>query len=259
MDLDGLNRLSKEHQSHPIIGYLNINSLRNKINDLRKICRKAQICVLCIDETKLNQLFPEAQFQIEGYQYPAFRKYRNKNGGRKIVYVKEGLIAKRISEYENINIETICKEITISKRKWCLTFAYRPPYNNNKATFFMELNKSLCNIARKYENILIIGDLNTNFENLKKWDTHSHLSDLCDTFSLSNLVNGVTCVKSQNGTSIDVILTNRPRSFQNTSLIETGLSDCHKMIVSVFRAKVIQYRNYKAFDHNNSYEISIKN
>ena len=112
----------------------------------------------------------------------------------------------------------------------------------------MELNKSLCNIARKYENILIIGDLNINFDNLKKEDTHSHMSDLCDTFSLSNLVNGVTCVKSQNGTSIDVMLTNRPKSFHNTSLIETGLSDCHKMIVSVFRAffkrlhaKIIEY------------------
>ena len=121
----------------------------------------------------------------------------------------------------------------------------------------MELNKSLCNIARKYENILIIGDLNINFDNLKKEDTHSHMSDLCDTFSLSNLVNGVTCVKSQNGTSIDVMLTNRPKSFHNTSLIETGLSDCHKMIVSVFRAffkrlpaKVIEYRNYKTFDQN---------
>ena len=58
--------------------------------------------------------------------------------------VKEGLIAKIILEYENINIETICIETTISKRKWCLTFAYRPPpYDSNKATFFMELNKSL--------------------------------------------------------------------------------------------------------------------
>ena len=150
------------------------------------------------------------------------------------MYVKEGLIAKRILEYENINIETICIEITISKRKWCLTFAYRPPYNN-KATFFMKLNKSLCIIARKYKNILIIWDLNINFDNLKKGDTHSHMSDLCDTFSISNLVNGVTCVKSKKGTSLDVMLTNRPRSFHNTRLIETGLSDCHKMIVSVFR------------------------
>ena len=160
-------------------------------------------------------------------------------------------------EYENTNIETICIKITISKRKWCLTFAYRPPYNNNKATFLMELDKWLCNIARKYENILIIGDLNINFDNLKKGDTHSHMSDLCDTFSLSNLVNGVTCVKSQNGTSIDVMLTNRPRSIHNISLIETDLSDYRKMIVSVFRAffkrlpaKVIEHRNYQTFDQN---------
>ena len=63
------------------------------------------------------------------------------------------------------------------------------------------------------------------------------MSDLCDTtFSFSNLVNGVTCVKSQNSTSIGVILRNRPKSFHNTSLTETGQSDCHKMIVSVFRA-----------------------
>ena len=143
LDLDGLNKLSKEHQNNPITGYRNINSLRNKINDFSKICRKTQIHVLCIDETKLNESFRDAQFHIEGYQYPGFRKDRNKNGSEKIVSVKEGHIAKRILEYENINIETICIETIISKRKWCLTFAYRPPYKNNKATFFMELNKSL--------------------------------------------------------------------------------------------------------------------
>ena len=141
-------------------------------------------------------------FTSRAIEYPAFRKDHIKNGGGKILYAKEGLIAKRILEYENINIETICIGITISKRKWCLTFAYRPPYQNIKATLFMELNKSLCNIARKYENILIIGNLNINYDNLKKADAHSHLSYLCDTFSLSNLVNGVTCVKSQNNTSI---------------------------------------------------------
>ena len=54
-----------------------------------------------------------------------------------------------------------------------------------------------------------------------------------------------------------MMLTNRPRSFRNASLIEIGLSDCHKMIVSVFRAffkrlpaKVIECRNYKTLDQN---------
>ena len=108
-----------------------------------------------------------------------------------------------------------------------------------------------------------MGDLNISFDNLKKGDTNSHLPD---TFSLSNLVNGVTCVKSQNGMFIDLILTNRPRSFLNASLIEIGLRDCHKMIVSVFRAffkklpaKVIEYRILKHLIIMNSYEISINN
>ena len=59
----------------------------------------------------------------------------------------------------------------------------------------MELNMSLYKIATKYENVVIIGDLNANFDNLQKGDKDSHMSDLCDTYSLSNLVNGVTCVK----------------------------------------------------------------
>ena len=48
--------------------------------------------------------------------------------------------------------------------------------------------------------------------------------------------------------------TNRQQNFC-TSLIVTGLRDCHKMIVSIFRAffkrlpaKVIEYRTYKTFD-----------
>ena len=74
MDLDGLNELSKEHQNNPIIGYLNKNSLRNKINDLRKICRKTQIHILCIDETKLDESFPDVRFTSRATSIPLLEK-----------------------------------------------------------------------------------------------------------------------------------------------------------------------------------------
>ena len=134
-----------------------------------------------------------------------------------------------------------------------MTFVYRPPYNSNKGGFFKELNKSLSNITRKYENALVVGDLNIDILDKKK-DSKNYLSDLRDTFSLSNLISEVTCVKSSVGSSIDVMLTNRPRSFHHTSLIETGNSDCHKLILPLFRAffkripaKTIEYRNYSKF------------
>ena len=51
------------------------------------------------------------------------------------------------------------------------------------------------------------------------------------------------------------MLTNRSRSFHSTSVIETSLSDCHKLIVSFFSAyfqrippKTIEYINFKNFD-----------
>ena len=223
LDIEKLIDLRKLYNNNPIIGYLNINSLRNKITQFREVCGKAPIDLLCIDETKLDASFPDAQFHLEGYQYPPFRQDRENNGGGKMTFIKEGLIAKRLYSYEDSTSETICLEVTISKKKWCITFAYRPPYSSNKDGFFKELNKSLSNIARKYENILLVGDLNIDILDKKK-DSKNYLSDLRDTSSLSNLISEVTCVKSSVGSSIDVILTNRPRRFHHTSLIETSLS-----------------------------------
>ena len=99
-----------------------------------------------------------------------------------------------------------------------------------------------------------MGDLNIDTADITK-NACNYLSDLCDTFSLTNIINGKTCFKAQKGTSIDVLLTNRPRSFHKTGIFETGFSDHHKLIVSVFRSyflrippKIIEYRNYKIFN-----------
>ena len=86
-------------------------------------------------------------------------------------------------------------------------------------------------------------------------DTNSYLLDFCDTFFLNNLILGKTCFNAASGTSVDVMLTNRPRSFQKTAIIETGLSNRYKLIVSFFRThfarlppKKSEYRNYKKID-----------
>ena len=81
---------------------------------------KVLIDILCIDETKLDDTFPDAQFKINNYQYQPFRRDRNSKGGGKIVYIRQGLISKRLSKFESKGIETICIELTISKKKWCI-------------------------------------------------------------------------------------------------------------------------------------------
>ena len=51
-------------------------------------------------------------------------------------------------------------------------------------------------------------------------------------------MNDKTCFKVQKGTSIDVLLTNRPRSFHNKGIFETGLSGPYKLI-SLYLGKAL--------------------
>ena len=81
------------------------------------------------------------------------------------------------------------------------------------------------------------------------------MSEFLNMYSLKNLVAQKTCFKTpENSSCIDLILTNCSRSFQNTSVFETGLSDFHKLVFTVLKQyypkqkpKVVLYRKYKSF------------
>ena len=67
-------------------------------------------------------------------------------------------------------------------------------------------------------------------ENLNVESSDPVLNDFCNVSNLFSLVEEPTCFKNpDNPSCIDLFLTNRPRSFQNTLTIETGISDFHKM------------------------------
>ena len=98
LDIDCIIHLRINNPFNPIVGYLNINSLRNKIDDFREVCKKVEIDILCIDETKLDDSFTDSQFKIKGYQFPFLRKDRDNRGGEKFVFIKQGLIVNRLKQ-----------------------------------------------------------------------------------------------------------------------------------------------------------------
>ena len=115
-DLIDAKTLRLQYSSNPLITYLNINSLQNKVDTLREITKNFPLDIFCIDETKLDDRFPDHQFEIDGYQSPPFRRDRNKFGGGKIVYIKDGLIVKRKTDFETYISETISIELTVSNK-----------------------------------------------------------------------------------------------------------------------------------------------
>ena len=78
-----------------MIGYLNINSLRNKVIDFREVILELSVDYLVLSEAKIDQSFPTAQFYTKGYEVRA-RKDRDKHGGRLIEFVKNDFTSKRL-------------------------------------------------------------------------------------------------------------------------------------------------------------------
>ena len=143
LDLQILSKNRVKYPTNPLIAYLNINSLRNKIIDVREVIGKMSLDYLVISETKLDESFPSAQFNISNYEIRN-RRDRDKNGGGLIEFVRKGFITKRLKDYETQFCETICSEFTVSKNKWICFSVYRPPSYNNLIIFFEELTKSVC-------------------------------------------------------------------------------------------------------------------
>ena len=113
------------------------------------------------------------------------------------------------------------------------------------------ISKALC----KCENLIVMDDFNIDIKSSNS--DKDKLENFCDLLNLTNLVHSETCVMKNRKSIIDLILTNKPLHFQKTHVVETGLSDYHKMISTFFKAcssklktKVIYYRSYKKFNES---------
>ena len=245
-----LNTLRISNVNRLIVGHLNINSLRNKIQDLQEII-KGNIDILVITETKLDETFPTAQFNIDGYSTP-FRKDRDLNmGGGVIIYVREDIPCRELRHHSNTeNIEGIFLEINLRKSKW-LCFGGYNPSKSTFTHFANTLGKTIDLYMANYDNLLLLGDFNSEI-------SEPSMVEFCETYNLNNLIKEPTCFKNpENPSCIDVILTNRTRSFQHTKVIETGLSDHHKLTLTVLKTfiqkqtpNIIRYRDYKNINND---------
>ena len=127
--------------------------------------------------------------------------------------------------------------------------SYNPNKNNIKNHLEI-ISKALDAFSAKYENIILLGDFNVCVDD-------ETMRNFCNSYSLNSFIKQPTCFKNpKNPSCIDLILTKKPRSFQSTCVIETGLSDFHRMTVSFLKThfrklppKVVTYRRFKKFEN----------
>ena len=238
-----LKNLRLKNVNRLICAQLNINSLRNKFESLINIINN-NIDILMISETKLDISFPTGQFHIHGFSEP-YRFDRNSSGGGILLYIREDIPSKLI--LTKMTIEGFFVEINLRKKRWLLCCSYNPK-KPLISEHLNEIGKNLDLLLSKYDNFMLIGDLNAE-------PTEAAVSDFCEIYNLKHLIKDKTCFKNPTKpTCIDLIVTNRPKCFQDTVVFETGLSDFHKMSVTVMKMyyakqkpSIVHYRKFKDF------------
>ena len=105
-----LKELRIQNIGRVIIATLNINSIRNKFEQLKYLI-KDNIDILIVTETKIDETFPESEFCIGGFRTP-YRLDRNANGGEILLYTREDIPSNILSKHTfSENIEGIFIEV----------------------------------------------------------------------------------------------------------------------------------------------------
>ena len=232
-----------------IIGTLNINSFASKFEQFREIIGK-NMDIISIQETKLDSSFPTQQFILNGYSEP-YRLDRNRDGGGVLIYVREDIPSKLLNKHDfTKNVEGMFVEINLRKAKLLFFGGYRSDhqvYGLPKHEYLEQLTFAIDKYS-SYDKILLAGDFNID-------DEDETLQEFIFEHNMKNLVKEKTCFKSiENPSCIDLFLTNSSSSFCNTTTVTTGLSDFHKMVVTVMKTtfpkaepEIVYYRDYKIF------------
>ena len=173
--------------------------------------QKALPDILVVAETKPNNDFPTQNFIVENCQTP-LRRDRNEHEGGLMQFNRKGVVCDRVPALESELVEMICTELNINKKKWAIFAFYRPPISSNIEMFFHKLSSCINNALDKYENVVVIGDINIDGQD-RRHPGFENLKEFCDVFGLENLVKVKTFFTRDHSSSIDVILTKSQTEF----------------------------------------------
>ena len=196
-----------------------------------------------ISETKIDESFPKGNVLIKGFSTP-HRLGRNSKWGEIMLYVRADAPSKGLFI-----------ELDLQNTKILINCSYNP-YKSEIKKHLTVLRNSLDLHSSKYERILILCDFIVEVE-------EAIMKSFCENYNLKSVIKQPTCYKNPSKrTCADLMLTNVPRMFQSTCVLETGPSDFHLLTVTVMRKffkkmrlRAINYRSYRNFS-NETFNVS---
>ena len=144
----------KDNHHDLMIAHLNINSLQNKLDNLKLLNRELKSQVIFLSETKIDSSYKDDQFSMRGYN--TFRKDRKKGGGGLMAFISMNIASKKVSAPAYRHVEVLAIEIKTTCSTILLVRVYRPPKAVGNA-YFSKLEdelSSLCMWAELQKQLL---------------------------------------------------------------------------------------------------------
>ena len=235
--------------------HINVNGIRNKLEQVESLLVACSADVCFISETKLDVAIPDTFLNIGGFSFFRFDRGR-KHGGGLLVYYKNDLSLSMPQKSPKIHhCELLTLKLTLSRRKSAtFSLVYRPP--NSDITGFLNSLEIFLQHSDPSQAHCIIGDLNIDLTKENR-NTHAlNYLNLLHAYGYNQIIQDPTRLSSQKASLIDhVVLNNQFHSYSG-DVICSSISD-HQAIslqwnVALERElqvhKVIEFRSMKNFD-----------
>lgn len=210
------------------VAHINCCGLFRKLTEIKLILQESKIDILGITETHLSDKIKNEEIRIDGYTVQRLDR-SNQQGGGCLIYYRDDLdvIPKPKLEVKSVGatwIEVICRS-----QRLLIGTVYRPPKDKD---FYDTFKNKLDDLWTKQNNILLIGDFNSDLMTRNKNDQGKKLQRILNMFGLKNVIKKPTRVAASSETVIDLIISSETSKVIKSGSLDPGISD-HKLIYSV--------------------------
>ena len=128
----------------------------------------------------MDNTFPRNQFCLNKFKSP-YRLDKSKSSGGLLAYILSDLVSKQLSEYVlPRDFQAITFEITLKEKKWLIVAVYNP-HKQHGTVFLDNLSALIDFYLRKYDNYIIIGDMNLE-------PSEAIMAEFNENYGLQNLI-----------------------------------------------------------------------
>ena len=230
------------------IATLNVNSLLKHIDEIRHVLFSAPFDIFAINESKMDELIPDNEISIPGYNL--IRKDRNRAGGGVVLYIRDNISFSDREDLVPSSLEMVCAGINRPHSKPFLVCTWYKPPNSDMDE--CEIFFQRCDAESR--ELILVGDLNCDVSKFSL-DPHTRqLIFLCSLYQIDQLIDKPSRVTDTSATIIDLVLTNVKENIHASGVIHLGISD-HSLIYAVRKfmlpktnLSVREIRDYKHFN-----------